>query len=620
MKKIKNIAIIAHVDHGKTTLIDAILKQTGVFRENEKVVERIMDSNDIERERGITIFSKNAAFSYGGYKINIVDTPGHADFGGEVQRILKMVDSVLLLVDAFEGPMPQTKYVLKKSLELGLNPVVVINKIDRPNSRPHEVLDKIFELFLELKADNSQLDFPVIYASAKEGIAKYKITDDSDGLIPLFETIIKYVADAKGNPDAPLQLLISAIEYDNYVGKIGTGKIHSGSIKKDDAVVLLKRDSSSVEFKVTKIYAYKGLKKTEAKIAFAGDIVSVAGSDTIDVGETVADRENPVALPTIEIDPPTLSIEFRVNDSPFCGQEGKYVTSRHLWERLQKELQANVSIQAERTESADSFIVKGRGELQLAILIENMLREGYELQLSKPHVIFKKIDGQLLEPIEHVIVDVDKNFTGIVIEKLSNRKGEMINMVCGSDGYTRLEFYIPTRGILGYRNEFITDTRGTGILNQIFYEYGPYKGDIPKTAKGALIAMETGTAIAYALDKLKDRGTFFVDPGDKIYAGMIIGSHSRETDLVVNACKTKKLTNMRAAGADDAVNLPPPRKFTLEQGLEFINEDELMEVTPSKIRLRKKTLNHSLRKSSKKRESMSKMEMPRTTAAISGEK
>ncbi len=600
MKKIKNIAIIAHVDHGKTTLIDAILKQTGVFRKNQNIIERVMDSNDIERERGITIFSKNASFSYGGYKINIVDTPGHADFGGEVQRILKMVDSVLLLVDAFEGPMPQTKYVLKKSLELGLKVVVVINKIDRPNSRPHEVLDNIFDLFLELNANDSQLDFPHIYASAKDGIAKNEIEDNSNNLDPLLKAIIKHVPDAKGNTEAAFQFLVSAIEYDNYVGKIGTGKIHSGTIKSGDNVVLLKRDSSRIEFKITKIYVYSGLKKVEVENAFAGDIVSIAGTDMIDVGETVADRENPKALPVIEIDQPTLAIEFIVNDSPFSGQDGQYVTSRHLWDRLQRELQTNVSIQVERTQATDSFIVKGRGELQLAILIENMRREGYELQLSKPRVIFREINGKRCEPIEHAIIDVADEFTGTVIEKLSKRKGKMVNMVTGVDGYTRLEFHIPSRGLLGYRNEFITDTRGTGILNQIFHKYGRYRGDIPRRTKGALISMGNGESVGYALDNLQDRGEFFIDPGIKVYAGMIVGANNREQDLVVNVCKTKKLTNTRAAGSDDALKLAPSRKFSLEQGLEYINEDELMEVTPTSIRFRKKILDHSFRKSSKK--------------------
>ncbi|MFH1958571.1 MAG: translational GTPase TypA [bacterium] len=600
MSKTKNIAIIAHVDHGKTTLVDAILKQTGVFRKNENIVDRVMDSNALERERGITIFSKNASFLYGGYKVNIVDTPGHADFGGEVQRILKMVDAVLLLVDAFEGPMPQTKYVLKKSLELGLKVVVVINKIDRLNSRPHEVLDNIFDLFLELNADDSQLDFPVIYASARDGIAKYEIGDNSNNLDPLFKAIIEHVPDAKGDPAAAFQFLVSAIEYDNYVGKIGTGKIHNGSVKREDNVILLKRDSSRIEFKITKIYAYSGLKKIEAEEAFAGDIISIAGTDMIDVGETIADRENPQVLPIIEIDLPTLTIEFIVNDSPFSGQDGQYITSRHLWDRLQREIQSNVSIQVERTEATDSFIVKGRGELQLAILIENMRREGFELQLSKPRVIFREINGKQCEPIEHAIIDVADKFTGIVIEKLGKRKGKMVNMAKGSDGYTRLEFHIPSRGLLGFRNEFITDTRGTGILNHIFYEYGLYRGDIPRRTKGALIAMGAGESVAYALDNLQDRGIFFIDPGVRVYAGMIVGANNRETDLIVNVCKTKKLTNMRAAGSDEALNLVPSRKFTLEQGLEYINEDELMEVTPGNIRFRKKILDHNRRKSSNK--------------------
>jgi len=599
MQGIKNIAIIAHVDHGKTTLVDAMLKQAGVFRDNQNVVERVMDSNALERERGITIFSKNASFSYAGKKINIVDTPGHADFGGEVQRILKMVDSVLLLVDAVEGPMPQTKYVLKKSLELGLKPMVVINKIDRQRSAPHEALDKIFELFLELNATDSQLNFPVIYTSAKDGVAKKEITDHSNNLTPLFEAITEHVSDAEGYLSKPFQFLVSAIEYDNYVGKIGTGKIHRGSVKKFDPVILLKKDSSEIEFKVTKIYVYHGLDKVEVNEAFAGDIISLAGADQIDVGETVSDCEHPKALPVIEIDRPTLSIEFIVNNSPFAGQDGKYVTSRNIWDRLQKELQTNVSIQVEKTESTDSFVVKGRGELQLAILIESMRREGYELQLSKPRVIMRTIKDKLCEPIEHVTIDVANEFKGVVIEKLSIRKGEMLNMSEGIDGYTRLEFYIPSRGLLGYRNEFITDTKGSGILNYIFYEYGPHRGDIPTRTKGALVALEAGSAVGYALDNLKDRGIFFVAPGTKIYTGMVVGAHTRENDLIVNVCKTKKLTNMRAAGSDDTIKLTPPRIFTLELGMEYINEDELMEVTPNAIRVRKKILNHSLRKNSK---------------------
>ncbi|MBA3065788.1 translational GTPase TypA [bacterium] len=601
MSKIKNIAIIAHVDHGKTTLVDAILKQSGVFRENQVVAERVMDSNDLERERGITIFSKNASFTHGEYKVNIVDTPGHADFGGEVQRIMKMADSVMLLVDAFEGPMPQTKYVLKKSLELGLRPIVVINKIDRPRCRPLEVLEEVFDLFLELNAEDNQLDFPVIYASAKNGIAKYQPDDESYDLTPLFDTIIKCVPDATGDAEAPAQFLVSAIEYDNYLGKIGTGKIHNGTLKKDGKFVLLKRDKTSVEFTITKLYVYEGLLKKEVSEAFAGDIVSVAGAENIDVGETVADIENPVALPTIEIDLPTLSIEFMVNDSPYAGLEGKYITSRHIWDRLCKEVQSNVSIKIARTASPDSFTVKGRGELQLAILIENMRREGYEIQMSKPRVIMREIDGELCEPFENVIVDVGADFAGIVIEKLGKRKGEMLNMTPGRDGSTRLEFRIPSRGLLGYRNEFITDTHGTGIINHSFLEYAPHLGEMPGRIKGALVAMESGAAVAYGIANVQDRGVFFIAPGDKVYAGMVVGAHTREKDLIVNVCKSKKLTNMRASGTDEAIKLPPPRKFTLEIGLEYINEDELMEVTPTCIRVRKKILDHSMRKRTSKK-------------------
>ena len=588
------------MDHGKTTLVDAILKQSGVFRENQVVAERVMDSNDLERERGITIFSKNASFTHGEYKVNIVDTPGHADFGGEVQRIMKMADSVMLLVDAFEGPMPQTKYVLKKSLELGLRPIVVINKIDRPRCRPLEVLEEVFDLFLELNAEDNQLDFPVIYASAKNGIAKYQPDDESYDLTPLFDTIIKCVPDATGDAEAPAQFLVSAIEYDNYLGKIGTGKIHNGTLKKDGKFVLLKRDKTSVEFTITKLYVYEGLLKKEVSEAFAGDIVSVAGAENIDVGETVADIENPVALPTIEIDLPTLSIEFMVNDSPYAGLEGKYITSRHIWDRLCKEVQSNVSIKIARTASPDSFTVKGRGELQLAILIENMRREGYEIQMSKPRVIMREIDGELCEPFENVIVDVGADFAGIVIEKLGKRKGEMLNMTPGRDGSTRLEFRIPSRGLLGYRNEFITDTHGTGIINHSFLEYAPHLGEMPGRIKGALVAMESGAAVAYGIANVQDRGVFFIAPGDKVYAGMVVGAHTREKDLIVNVCKSKKLTNMRASGTDEAIKLPPPRKFTLEIGLEYINEDELMEVTPTCIRVRKKILDHSMRKRTSK--------------------
>jgi GTP-binding protein len=590
MQKIKNIAIIAHVDHGKTTLIDAALQQLGVFRQNEKVDERVMDSNDLERERGITIFSKNASIYYKDYKINIVDTPGHADFGGEVQRIMKMVDCVLLLVDAFEGPMPQTKYVLKKSLELGLSPIVVINKIDRPNSRPKEVLEMVFDLFIELNANDQQLDFPVIYASGKDGIARYELEDENTDFIPLFETIIRHVPDSAGFVEKPLQMLISAIEYDNYLGKIGTGKIKNGTVSQGQEIVLLKRDGERLLYRISKLFQYVGLKKKEIKQAFAGDIVSLAGMEHVDVGETVADKEHPFPLPLIEIDAPTLAIKFRVNDSPFSGREGRYLTSRKILERLQRELQSNVSLALEETASADEFIVKGRGELQLSILIENMRREGYEFQVSKPKVIYRELNGKRTEPIELVMVDCDSEFTGTVIEMLSLRKGEMLDMVQGTDGYTRLEYKVPARGLIGFRNEFLTSTRGTGIINHSFYEYEYYKGDIEQKKRGVLVAMESGIATAYSLNAFAPRGTMFIEPGTEVYEGMIIGEHTRENDLVLNIVRGKKLTNVRAAGSDDSVKLTPARRFSLEQALEYIEDDELLEITPHNMRFRKKIL------------------------------
>ena len=600
MQKIKNIAIIAHVDHGKTTLVDAMLKQGGIYKEHERVEERVMDSNDIEKERGITIFSKNASIRFKDYKINIVDTPGHADFGGEVQRILKMVDSVLLLVDAFEGVVPQTKYVLKKALEQGHRPIVVINKIDRPMARPAEVLDMVFDLFVDLNANELQLDFPVIYASAKNGIAKHNLEDTNEDIIPLFEAILDNVEDPDGSADLPFQFLVTNIEYDNYVGKIGTGKIHNGTVKLGEEVVLLKRDGERLIYRVSKLIGYEGLKKIDIKEAAAGDIVSIAGIEKLDVGETVACRINPMPLPVIDIDEPTLAMTFMVNNSPFVGKDGKFVTSRQIWDRLMKELQSNVSMKVEKQNSTDSFTVKGRGELQLSILIENMRREGFELQVSKPQVIFKEEDGKVTEPIELALVDVADEYVGVVIEKLGIRKGEMINMVQGSDGYTRLEFKIPARGLIGFRNEFLTDTKGTGILNQSFYEYELFKGAIPTRTRGVLVAMEGGTTLAYGLDGLKDRGTLFFGPGVDVYEGMIVGEHSRSNDLVVNVCKGKKLTNMRASGSDDNVKLSPPRAFTLEQALEYIEDDELLEVTPTFIRMRKKELKANLRKPKKK--------------------
>jgi len=596
MKKLRNIAIIAHVDHGKTTLIDAALKQTGFFRDNQKIEERIMDSNDIEKERGITIFSKNASLHYKGYKINIVDTPGHADFGGEVQRIMKMVDSVLLLVDAFEGPMPQTKYVLKNSLQMGLRPIVVINKIDRPNCNPVEVLDKVFDLFIELNATDDQLDFPVIYASAKKGIARHKLEDTNEDLIPLLDTIIEYVKEPDGDKDGPFQFLVSAIEYDNYLGKIGTGKIHRGKAKLGDEVVLLKRGGERVLYRIAKLFIYDGLKKVETKVANAGDIVSIAGLALIDVGETVCDREHQEPLPLINVDEPTLAMTFMVNDSPFAGLEGRWVTSRNIWDRLEKELQTNISIKIQKTDLPDQFVVNGRGELQLGILIENMRREGYEFAVSKPKVIYREIDGRKTEPIELAVIDVGDDYTGVVIEKLGMRKGELLNLVQGSDGYTRLEFKVPARGLIGFRNEFMTETRGTGILNHSFYEYEYYKGDIPKRTRGVLISMEQGTSVAYALWNLQDRGEMLIEPGIEVYAGMIIGEHSKEDDLVVNVNKNKKMSNVRASGSDDAIKLSPPRKMTLEQALEYIEEDELIEITPSNIRLRKRFLDINERK------------------------
>jgi len=596
MRKIKNIAIIAHVDHGKTTLVDAALRQSGIFRENENITDRVMDSNDLERERGITIFSKNASLNYKDYKINFVDTPGHADFGGEVQRIMKMVDSVLLLVDAFEGPMPQTKYVLKKSLELGLDPIVIINKIDRPNARPAEVLEMVFDLFCDLHANDAQLDFPIIFASGKDGYARYELEDENDDLIPLFETIIHRVKDSEGDVSKPFQMLVSAIEYDNYLGKIGTGKITNGTVSQGEEVVLLKRDGERLLYRITKIFQYEGLKKTETKKAYAGDIVSLAGMERVDVGETAACKDNPKPLPIIEIDAPTLSMTFRVNDSPFSGKDGKYVTSRNIWDRLQKELQTNVSIKVEGTENGDEFIVKGRGELQLSILIENMRREGFEFQVSTPKVIYRELEGKRTEPIELVTIDVADEFVGTVIEMLGYRKGEMLNMVPGNDCYTRLEYKVPARGLIGFRNEFLTTTRGTGIINHSFYEYEFYKGDMDKKSRGALIAMEKGTATGYSLFNFQARGILFIGPGVEVYAGMIIGEHSRENDLVLNIVKGKKLSNVRAAGSDDAITLVPPRQFSLEQALEYINDDELLEVTPKNIRMRKKMLNETTRK------------------------
>lgn len=590
MQHIKNIAIIAHVDHGKTTLVDALLRQSGTFSSHQKVEERVMDSNDIEKERGITIFSKNASIKYGDYKINIVDTPGHADFGGEVQRILKMVDSVLLLVDAFEGVMPQTKYVLKQALEHGLQPIVVINKIDRPNSSPEQIVDSVFDLFVELGANELQLDFPVVYASAKGGYAKLSLEDENVNMKALFDLILEKVDDPSGDENLPLQMQITNTEYDDYVGKLGTGRIYNGSITRNEEVAVIKRNGEVIKSKIGRIYLYEGLKRVEVQTASAGDIVTIAGIDKIDIGETISDKDEIKAMPLIAIDEPTLSMTFMVNSSPFAGKDGKYITSRNILERLEKEVNHNVSMRLEMTDSPDAFIVKGRGELQLSILLENMRREGYEVAVSRPEVIIKVEDGVKKEPIEHVTVDVSDEFVGVVIEKLGQRKGELLNMVQGTDGYTRLEFKVPSRGLLGFANEFLTETRGTGILNHTFLDYEKYKGDIVTGKKGALIAMESGTSLGYALNNLQPRGILFVEPGDEVYEGMIVGEHTKENDLVVNTCKGKKLTNMRAAGSDDNIKLAPAKKFTLELALEYISDDELVEITPNHLRLRKKYL------------------------------
>ncbi|MBW6513581.1 MAG: translational GTPase TypA [Candidatus Syntrophosphaera sp.] len=596
MHKIKNIAIIAHVDHGKTTLVDAMLRQTGVFRANEKVVERIMDSNDIEKERGITIFSKNASLFYKDYKINLVDTPGHSDFGGEVQRIMKMVDSVLLLVDAFEGPMPQTKYVLKNALEMGLKPLVVINKIDRPNARPHDVLDMIFELFLELNAHHEQLDFPVIYASGKDGYAIDEIGDERLNIFPLLDMVVRCVPDARGDRRKPFQMLTSAIEYDNYLGKLGTGRIHNGTLRTGEEVMLLKRDGTKHLCKVSNIFTYHGLHKKEVRIAHAGDIITLAGLEMIDIGETVASKDDPVSLPSFSIDEPTIAVEFVVNNSPFMGRSGKWLTSNKIWERLQKELQTNVSLVVEKTDSADTFTVKGRGELQLSILMENMRREGYEFQISKPRVLFKEMDGKLMEPMELAVVDVAEEFVGTVIDLMGRRKGELVSMTPAIDGYSRLDFKVPARGLIGCRNEFLTETRGTGILTQCFLGYEQYKGEIPGSQHGSMIAMENGVALGYSLNNFQPRGTLFINPNTEVYGGMVVGQHSKDQDLVINVCRGKKLTNNRAAGKDDAIRLIPPRIFSLEQAMEYVGDDELLEITPDSIRLRKKILNHTDRK------------------------
>ncbi len=587
---IRNIAIIAHVDHGKTTLVDALLKQSGTFRENEEVDERIMDNIDLERERGITIMAKNTAIRYKDVKINIVDTPGHADFGGEVERTLKMVDGVILLVDAAEGPMPQTRFVLQKALEAGLTPLVVINKIDRPDARVNEVIDEIYDLFIDLDADEEQLDFPIIYAIGRDGIAKEDLNDDSKDLKPLFEKIINYMPPPTYDPDKGLQFLITSLDYDNYVGRLAIGRIFNGSVKVGQQVSVVKRDGSIVKGTVRALYTYEGLKRVETKEAKAGDIVAIAGLDDIYIGETIADAENPEPLPPITVEEPTISMIFSVNDSPFAGRSGKFLTSRHLRDRLFKETLTNVAIRVEDTDNPDSFLVMGRGELQLSILAEMMRREGYEFQVSKPEVIIKEENGQKLEPVERVVIDIPEEFVGVVTEKLGSRKGQMVNMINHGYGRVRLEFIIPSRGLIGYRSEFKTDTKGEGLINAIFEGWQPWAGEIKTRQNGALIADRQGVATPYAINSLQDRGVFFIPPGTEVYEGMVVGEHNRDNDLWVNITKEKKLTNMRAMSADEGVKIIPHREMDFEKAMEWINDDELIEVTPDAIRIRKKKL------------------------------
>ncbi|NLL98413.1 MAG: translational GTPase TypA [Tepidanaerobacter sp.] len=597
---IRNIAIIAHVDHGKTTLVDGLLKQSGIFRQNQKVEERVLDSNELERERGITILSKNTAVYYKGIKINIIDTPGHADFGGEVERVLKMVDGVLLLVDAFEGPMPQTRFVLKKALALNLPAIVVINKIDRPDARINQVIDEVLELFIDLGADDSQIEFPVVYASAREGFAKLNLEDPSQDLEPLFKTIIDYVPAPEGDSEAPLQLLITTLDYDDYVGRIAIGRIFRGTILSGNEYALCKKDGTVEKVKVSNLFAFNGLKRERISSASIGEIIAITGIEDIDIGETIADIDNPEPVPYVSIDEPTLSMIFSANTSPFAGQEGEYVTSRHLRERLLREARSNVSLRVEETDSPDSFKVSGRGELHLSVLIETMRREGYEFQVSKPTVIIKEINGRKMEPMESVTIDIPETYLGTVMEKMGARHGQLVNMQNIGSNSVRLEFNIPTRGLLGYRSEFITDTKGEGILNSVFAGYIPYTGDIPTRNRGSLVAFETGESSTYGLYNAQERGTLFIGPQVKVYEGMIVGENSRPQDLDINVCKKKHVTNLRSSTAEEALRLIPPKEMTLEQCLEFIKEDELLEVTPKSLRMRKAILSRQNRQKVKK--------------------
>ena len=603
---IRNVAIIAHVDHGKTTLVDELLKQSGVFRENQEVAERVMDSGDIERERGITILSKNTAVMYKGTKINIIDTPGHADFGGEVERVLKMVNGVILVVDAFEGVMPQTRFVLKKALELNHPVIVCINKIDRPEARPEEIIDEVLELFLDLDANEKQLDCPFVFASAKEGVATLDLENENNNMSPLFETIINYIPAPVGDPDAGTQALISTIDYNEYVGRIGVGKVDNGSVRIGQEVVIVNHhDPDKLQkVKISKLYEFDGLQKVEVKEARFGSIVAISGISDIRIGDTLCSPEAPKPIPFQKISEPTIAMQFIVNDSPLAGQEGKYVTSRHLRDRLFRELNTDVSLRVEETDSTESFKVSGRGELHLSVLIENMRREGYEFAVSKAEVLYQTDEnGKKLEPMELVYVDVPETFSGTVIEKLSIRKGELQNMKPIGDSYTRLEFIIPARGLIGYRGEFLTDTKGNGVMNSVYNGYGPYKGDIQYRKQGSLIAFEAGEAITYGLYNAQERGTLFIGPGEKVYAGMVIGQNGRGEDIELNVCKTKHLTNTRSSSADEALRLTPPRILSLEQALEFIDTDELLEITPESLRIRKKILDPTMRKRSSMKKS-----------------
>ncbi len=593
-EKIRNIAIIAHVDHGKTTLVDALLRQSHVFRENEQVQERVMDSNDLERERGITILSKNTSVMYNGVKINIVDTPGHADFEGEVERVLKTVDGVLLVVDAFDGPMPQTREVLKKALALNLEPIVVINKIDRPGAEPLKAVDKVLELFMDLDANDEQLDFPVVYASAKNGIAKMNLNDESDNIRCIFDTIIDKISAPKVDVNGPMQLLVSNISYDEYLGRIAIGRLERGKISVGQNVVICK-DEKNTQGKIAKLFTYEGLKRVEAEEIEAGDIVAIAGIQDINIGETICDVNHPEKIEFVNIDEPTVSMTFSVNDGPFAGKEGKFVTSRHIRDRLMKELERNVSLRVRETDKAESFEVCGRGELHLSVLIETMRREGFELLVSRPKVIFKDIDGVKCEPVETLSVNVPDDAVGTVIQKLGTRKGEMVNMEPAEPGHTKIEFTIPARGLIGYRTEFLTDTRGEGSMSSVFKDYEPYKGEIQARTRGTLVAFENGTSITYGLYNAQLRGELLIGPGVEVYEGMIVGINSRNEDISINVCKEKHLTNTRASGSDDALRLVPPVKMSLEQSIEFIAEDELVEITPENIRLRKKTLDNAVR-------------------------